>query len=156
MIDEHTRRRLLEADMAELEGRGDSELARRVREDPDIRAAARQLTTAMREADRAMAQLADAASTRIPIDPAQPALAAHTATGRSRLARPVLAGLGLAAAVVATVLLTRPEVEPAAELASPARPLTASLEVSSSRPFAVFATDNPDIAVVWLFEEEEL
>jgi ABC-type bacteriocin/lantibiotic exporter with double-glycine peptidase domain len=34
-------------------------------------------------------------------------------------------------------------------------PMTASLDVSSSRPFAVFPTDNPDIAIVWLFDEEE-
>jgi len=34
-------------------------------------------------------------------------------------------------------------------------PLTAQLDAASDRPFAVIATDNPDIAIVWLFNKED-
>jgi len=69
--------------------------------------------------------------------------------------------VGLAAAGLAAFALVRPKpAQPPAALpsadpvaASPA-PLTATLAVESDRRFAVFATDNPNIAVVWLFEEE--
>jgi hypothetical protein len=33
-------------------------------------------------------------------------------------------------------------------------PLTAKLQAEADQPFGVFATDNPDIAIVWLFPEE--
>jgi hypothetical protein len=42
-----------------------------------------------------------------------------------------------------------------AQYAQPEIPLTATLEVESDRRFAVFPTDNPNIAIIWLFDEEE-
>lgn len=156
MIDEHIHRRLIEADLAELEGQGGSELARRVREDPEVRALARKLTAAMRDADRALAGLAEDRSAGITLRGRQatPRKRQRSPRVRSR-ARPAMAAIGLAAAAVATVMIARTAVQPRPEVALPANSVTASLEVSSSRPFAVFATDNPDIAVVWLFDEEE-
>jgi hypothetical protein len=155
MVDDRVRRLLLEADIAALEGRGDSALARLVREDPEIRAVASELTLLMRETDSAMAEAAGhrarnrggAATTAAGDRPIRPWIV--------RRAGPALATLGVAAAAVATLVFVRPDRASPPEPRAIDAPLTSSLEVSSSRPFAVFPTDNPDIAIVWLLNEEE-
>ena len=53
-----------------------------------------------------------------------------------------------------TLLLTRPAPQ-SAGIPSPERSLTSRLNVTADRPFAVIATDNPDIAIVWLFNKED-
>jgi hypothetical protein len=139
MLDERIRRHLMEAEPSELRGEGGSELARLVRRDTEVRAAAQDLLHGMRELDTAL-----------------------SAPGPSRIAafprwmrwRNFGLATGLAAATLAALLLSSPDVQlPADDSASV--PLTATLEVESDRRFAVFATNNPDIAIVWLFDEEE-
>jgi hypothetical protein len=181
MTDDVTMKRLLEADIAELEGQGDSDVARLVREDAAARAIARSMLATMREVDAAIAHIAASRpespagaradawaafahgsnATTKPRQQSSPSgmqdsarLRRRTTTGRRT--RPLLATLGVAAAAMALLVIaeTEPAAPPAATAAD-AEPMTASLNVSSSRPFAVFPTDNPDIAIVWLFDEEE-
>jgi hypothetical protein len=153
MIDDRVRRLLLEADISALEGRGDSELARLVCQDPKIRAVASELTTLMRETDGAMAEAAGRLAGNMGRAPTRPAADRPVRLPIAR-AGPALATFGVAAAIVA-LLFARPDrVSPPGPRAI-GEPMTASLEVSSSRPFAVFPTDNPDIAIVWLLNEEE-
>ena len=66
-----------------------------------------------------------------------------------------------AAAIVASLILMRTDRTGERDeiLALPrapqARSMTAELDVEADRPFAVFPTNDPDIAVVWLFIPKE-
>ncbi len=62
-----------------------------------------------------------------------------------------------AAAVVATLILVRGEeiAEVSGPLTSPPRSMVSELDVEADRPFVVFPTNDPDIAVVWLLSPEE-
>lgn len=66
-----------------------------------------------------------------------------------------------AAAIVASLILMRTgrTGERDESLALPgapqARSMTAEMDVEADRPFAVFPTSDPDIAVVWLFNPKE-
>jgi hypothetical protein len=172
MIDDATMQRLLEADVDELEGRTDSGIARLVRENADVRSMARTILTTMRDADAAVASVAAAHADRLsaghgskattqPLHPSATSRLPEVVRRRSRPAtgrrvRPALASLGVAVAAIALIVIAGPDpaVTPARDPTA-SEPMTASLDVSSSRPFAVFPTDNPDIASVWLFDEEE-
>ena len=58
-----------------------------------------------------------------------------------------------AAAAIALILLpSRTHVPP---VGLPSTASTADLDVESPDRFAVFSTSNPDIAVIWLFKEQE-
>jgi len=172
MMNDTIRQWLLEADVATLEGRGGSELARFVREDPEVGALARRLTAAMRQADAALTGLAESAVAELPLQPRDAAGPAPTVRPTTRTSgvgappgsavarrrplygpRPAMAALTLVTAAV-LLLVVRHTVGPDRPFAGPdAKPLTADLHVSSDRPFAVFRTDNPDIAIVWLLNE---
>lgn len=148
MMNDEVRRLLLEADLDELDGRGDSEIARLVREDPVVRALAEHLRESMQLADTGLMTLGALASTRARAG--QPA----------RIRRRVVLATALAMATVAAVMVVPPALKRGPRAApAPAifdsEPMTARLAASSTRPLAVFATDNPDIAIVWLLAEEE-
>ena len=64
----------------------------------------------------------------------------------------------LAAAAVVTALLLLPSgaiEEDGVPLSSPARSMVSDMDVEADRPFVVFPTNDPDIAVVWLLNPEE-
>ena len=64
----------------------------------------------------------------------------------------------LAAAAVLSALLLLPDgaiEEVNGPLASPARSMVTEMDVDADRPFVVFPTNDPDIAVVWLLSPEE-
>lgn len=153
MIDDRVLAMLLEAERHELEGRGDSPIARCVREDAETAVVARQLLSTLVETDDTIRDIAAARSGTIE--------ARRTDTGAVRRraarsgARPAFATLGLATAAIALFALVARDRAPSRAPRIEPDPLTARLDVSSDRPFAVFATDNPDIAIVWLFNEEE-
>ena len=64
----------------------------------------------------------------------------------------------LAAAAVAAALLLLPNgaiEEDGVPPTSPARSMVSDMDVEADRPFVVFPTNDPDIAVVWLLSPEE-
>ena len=64
----------------------------------------------------------------------------------------------LAAAAVVTALLLLPNgtmEEVGGPLPSPPRSMVSEMDVEADRPFVVFPTNDPDIAVVWLLSPEE-
>jgi hypothetical protein len=69
-----------------------------------------------------------------------------------RVGRATLLSGGLAAAAIAGILGRREMTQRMPAQAE--QPITATLNASSPRPFAVIPTDNPDIAIVWLFNKE--
>jgi hypothetical protein len=133
---------LLEADIDELRGEGESDLADRIRTEPAVRRAAEHIVARLAQVDGLIA--AESAS----LQSAAIRTRKHAAGWKSAI---VLTGT-LAAAALAGVVLYRGAPENIPTI--PARPLTATLNASSTRPFAVIPTDNPDIAVVWLFNKE--
>ena len=177
MIDDATMQRLLGADIDELEGRGESEIARLVRERATVRSIAHRILASMREADAAIADIAAARSgspavvrvdslatshgSKATTQPPHPsALSGLVEVGRRRsrtaTGRRVRPALSLAMTAIALIVIAGPDpVVTPAPAPTDHEPMTASLNVSSSRSFAVFPTDNPDIAIVWLFDEEE-
>ena len=151
MIERRLMEQLLEAEPDELRGNGDSELARLIRDDPAARAVARTILEANAAMDRAL----DRIGSRSPMERSGPP---PLRAGRRSTAARLLTATGLAAAAVLTLLMARPGSlrRHSSDAAGPgALPLTARLEAASDRPFAVFATSNPDIAVVWLFQPED-
>jgi hypothetical protein len=75
----------------------------------------------------------------------------HRPSGRRWLG--ISASLAAAAAVGLLLILPRNTADPPGP--RPVTSSTARLEVESSGRFAVFPTNNPDIAVVWLFKEDQ-
>ena len=64
----------------------------------------------------------------------------------------------LAAAAVVAALLLLPNgatEEDGIPLMSPPRSMVSDMDVEADRPFVVFPTNDPDIAVVWLLNPEE-
>jgi len=64
----------------------------------------------------------------------------------------------LAAAAVVAALLLLPNgaiEEDGSPLTSPTRSMVSDMDVEADRPFVVFPTNDPDIAVVWLLNPEE-
>lgn len=80
-----------------------------------------------------------------------------TAPERRRPSWKWAAGPLAAAAVVAALLLlpTGAIEEVGVPAASPPRSMVSELDVEADRPFVVFPTNDPDIAVVWLLNPEE-
>ena len=62
-----------------------------------------------------------------------------------------------AAAVVAALILVRSDAieEGSGPLPPPQRSMVSEMDVEADRPFVVFPTNDPDIAVVWLLSPEE-
>ena len=143
------REALASADVSELRGIGSSELAVSVRTDERVRAAAAHLLARLADVDAAVAMTAASAPGPENVIAFRPRPAASAFRRAS-----VLSG-GLVAAAIAAIVLYRDLPQrrtPAAPV--PQAPLTATINASSPRPFAVIPTDNPDIAIVWLFNKE--
>jgi hypothetical protein len=157
MIERRLRRLLLDASPVELRGEGPSEIARLAREDPDVRAAATRILDELRAIDGGLAEMARPGARHIPLrDVARPGSPAARPAPRRHASAGWRLALGLAggaAALVVALLLWRQALPLPAPVA--AQSITATLDASSPLPFAVFATDNPDIAIVWLFDPEE-
>lgn len=67
-----------------------------------------------------------------------------------------VAPLAAAAAVAALLLLPNGAIEEGGgPLTSPTRSMVSDMDVEADRPFVVFPTNDPDIAVVWLLNPEE-
>ena len=106
-----------------------------------------------------LSAMADRLSDGLPALPHEPAPSHEPVTPvRWRLAwRGWTVGpLAAAAALAALLLLPNQAVEEGGgPLASPARSMVSEMDVEAERPFVVFPTNDPDIAVVWLLNPEE-
>lgn len=92
----------------------------------------------------------DEAADRIPVD------AAVVPLRRPASRRRVMVGLAAAAAIAALILVRGGETEEAGGPLEPAAPsMVSEMDVEADRPFAVFPTNDPNIAVVWLLDLEE-
>ena len=155
-MDDRVFRRLLAADPAELDGSADTETARILQRDPDSRTAARRILGAMHEIDDALNSIVTdahpgASSGRLHTKPRRPG----NASMPGRAGRGLWAA-GLAAAALAVFAITTHDGGPVTPTTGArSTSVTAQLHASSSRSFAVFATDNPDMAIMWLFDQEE-
>ncbi|MEO5509525.1 MAG: hypothetical protein ABIS27_02780 [Longimicrobiales bacterium] len=138
---------LLEADLHELRGKGESALAMRIRNEPNMSRAAQHIIARLGAINTLISTTAEA-SPLATTGRTRPASSRHAV----RVRRVMLVAGGLAAAALAGIILYRGSPRSAPIISSP--PLTATLNASSTRPFAVLSTDNPDIAVVWLFSKE--
>jgi hypothetical protein len=145
---------LLAADVEELRGKGGSEAARLVRQDAEFREHAAAILRDQGKLNQALSELA--------LQPSGKASARNTAMpGRWTRQRKITIGrsrrwavVSVGAAALLTLLVARPA-SPPERSAEDERQMTRRLDAASDRPFAVIATDNPNIAIVWLFEEEE-
>ena len=100
--------------------------------------------------DEAVDEAADEAVDRIPVDAAVVPLRRPASTRR------VMVGLAAAAAIAALILVRGGETEEAGGPLEPAAPsMVSEMDVEADRPFAVFPTNDPNIAVVWLLDLEE-
>ncbi|WP_420614804.1 hypothetical protein [Candidatus Palauibacter sp.] len=106
-----------------------------------------------------LSAMANELSERLPdptVDPAIP-VQGPTAPARRHPSWKWTAGPLAAAAIIAALLLlpngTIEEV--GGPLPSPPRSMVSEMDVEADRPFVVFPTNDPDIAVVWLLNPEE-
>jgi predicted anti-sigma-YlaC factor YlaD len=135
---------LLEAELAELRGEGESEVARHIRECARCQAMAREIVEQESSLGQVLAGVRPEVSANIAAAEAAPRL-------KRRWAAIIPAAL---AAALAGILLTSngtpPAVVPSTTevAAAPAVPV---VDATSSETFVVFNTDNPDIVVVWLY-----
>ena len=79
---------------------------------------------------------------------------------RPAWSRRAMVSLAAAAVIAALMLMRGGEIEESGRplespTASPAPSMMAEMAVEADRPFAVFPTSDPNIAVVWLFNPEE-
>jgi anti-sigma factor RsiW len=143
---------LLEAELAELRGEGESEVARHIRDCARCQSMAREIV----EQEGALAQALAGVRPQVSAD----TVAAAAATAKVLPLRPrwkrrwaavITAAL---AATIAGILLTSNGTPPAdvpstTEVAAAAT--VPVVDATSSETFVVFNTDNPDIVVVWLY-----
>ena len=100
-----------------------------------------------------LSALANQLSEDLPAMPSE-----HVAPVRRRLGwrRWTVGPLAAAAVVAALILLPNGAIEEVNRpLPSPARSMVSEMDVEADRPFVVFPTNDPDIAVVWLLSPEE-
>jgi len=146
---------LLEAELAELGGEGESELARHVRDCAQCRAMAREIVAQERALAQALATVRPAVSTQAAVARAADAAGARVVPLRPRWKRRWAALVPAAlAATVAGILLTSNGTSPADVSWGGEAPVTAAVPVvdaADSKTFVVFNTDNPDIVVVWFY-----
>ncbi|MEJ2237033.1 MAG: hypothetical protein P8X82_01940 [Gemmatimonadales bacterium] len=144
---------MLEAELAELEGNGDSELARHVRTCPECGAAAGRVL----EEQRWLGEYLSEARSNTPVEQAL-RLAQVKARSRWRRRRIWQAAIPLAAAAgMASVIVTHggrnSALEQVWEGNSPQVERGLDLVTSPGKDVAVFEMeDRPDIVVVWFFE----
>lgn len=140
------RERLLEADLAELQGLGESELVRHLQSCEPCRKQARVILdqhAALRRALEEQAprfQLADSPRQRRVASPAR------------RWAVAVPLALAAGTAILVVTRSRQPAVEPGTSVPAAAS-AAPGLDVQGppDRTVAVFQTDNPDIVVIWSF-----
>lgn len=98
----------------------------------------------------AVDEVVDEAADRVPVDGAVVLLR------RPAPRRRVMVGLAAAAAIAAVMLVRGGKTEEGpGRFATAAPSMVSEMEVEADRPFAVFPTTDPDIAVVWLLDLEE-
>lgn len=100
-----------------------------------------------------LSAMAGRLSDGLPAVPPEPALPARRPFAWHRW---TVGPLAAAAVVTALLLLPRGVVEDrGAPPASPPPSMVSEMDVEADRPFVVFPTNDPDIAVVWLLNPEE-
>lgn len=127
-------------------------------EDPDSseRQNAEQIARGERNMDAVLAAMAGQMGEGVPVEGGRGALARRRVAWRWRAA-----GTLAAAAVVAALILVGDEgIEDGGEpvvsaVAQRAPSMMAEMDVEADRPFAVFPTSDPNIAVVWLLDPKE-
>ena len=137
---------ILEADVGALPGQDASPAARR---------GAERVARDTRNLNALLSAMADRLDDGLPA--AAEARAAHPRRRPSRRWR-VLAPLA-AAAAVATLILVRGDENENGErdgpLATAAPSMVSEMDVAADKPFVVFPTNDPNMAVVWLLDLEE-
>ena len=136
-----------------LEGDLDSNASLDAGERETVEAIARD----MRNMNAVLAAMADRASERLPTSAGELGAAAR---GQPAWKRWAWAPLAAAAAVAALILVRGQGTDrsggPASSAgAPPATNMMAELDVEAEKPFVVFPTTDPDIAVVWLLNPKE-
>lgn len=145
---ETARASILEADPAELRSESESPLGEHLRGCARCRAAADSVVRSMRLLDEGLALMP-----RTTVD----TVLENLPRRRDRRVEPWIPW-GIAAAVVAGLLLARPwspetpPMHPPVALAAESSPPV--IEDAEGAPVAVFATRDPSITVVWIYEEE--
>lgn len=134
---------MLEADLTELRGEGESELAQHIHTCADCRAKAGVILAGQ----NALAEVLDRISPRTA---APQAIRVAKERARRRPWR-VTVPLALAAGVGALLLVRQPVPLPSNPPSAVAREIPFDVRVPAGRSVAVFRTDNPNIVVIWSF-----
>lgn len=138
--------RILEVDLEEIS-----------RADPEERRSTERIARDARNMNAVLATMADQVSGRLPTPiHGMGAPTTRRQAGRWRTVAPFAA----AAAIAALILMRGGEtVEEVATLITPPESrlpsMVSEMDVEADRPFAVFPTGDPDIAVVWLLNSKE-
>jgi predicted anti-sigma-YlaC factor YlaD len=148
------RDRLLEADLAEIQGEADTDLSLHLLGCAACRAVAERLSAE----ERSLAAALDAVRPRLGVEEALTRAEAESASRRGVLTLPLRKAWSLvplaAAAAVAGILVTgnggQLPGEPIDVAAVSETPVPTVVE-STGQSVAVFETENPDIVVVWTF-----
>ena len=156
---ETARDHLLEADLTELVGEGDGELARHLRACPECRERARRILDQTATLAAALEHVVPPAPSRALVASRASALerpAMEGDGGRWRAMRRWAVAVPLAlAASLALMLLSRPHGLPSPTPQSsgpiPAASTPFDVQVPRGRAVTVFQTDNPNIVVIWSF-----
>ena len=137
---------ILEGDLDAVAGR-----------DPTERISAERIARDARNMNAVLSAMADQVSERVPTP-----IHAKAASARRRPAWrwQAVAPLAAAAAIAALILVRGGETgDDVATLIPPPesrmRSMVSEMDVEADRPFAVFPTSDPDIAVVWLLNPQE-
>jgi hypothetical protein len=149
--------RLLEADVTELRGEGDGALARHLAECERCAAVAGALVGELDRLDEGLGLWAEAGDARAAAD----TILAHETGDRAgpRGQRPWLrhawAPLAAAAAVAGVLLLRPPGPEWGMAPPGPGVEPTIAVRPPPGRSAAIMKTGNPNITIVWLYQEGE-
>ena len=125
--------------------------------DPSIRRSAERIARDQRNMNTVLSAMANQMSERLPT-----ATTSETDLARRRASRRwrIMVPLATAAAIAALLLLRGGKPENGGESlilppASRVPSMVSEMDVEADRPFAVFPTSDPDIAVVWLLNPKE-
>ena len=106
-----------------------------------------------------LSAMANELSERLPdpvVDPATPVQGPTVPVRRHPSWKWTAGPLAAAAVVAALILLPDGAIEEGpVSAAPPPRSMVSEMDVEADRPFVVFPTNDPDIAVVWLLSPEE-
>ena len=142
---------LLDADVAELDGSGDSDLAQHVRSCDQCRAAAEHVLATNHALDSALDATVepdvDALLARARLRPVPGTTALRPLRGRRW---PIVA----AAAAIGALMLGRGDRPLPGDPPLLLSEATVTLDVPAGQDVAVLQTDNPDITVLWFFQED--